>query len=254
MKKSLFTLGLSALASIGFAQCDPSQHNSGLSTHPDSLWIYPGNLDCIEQGVTYSDVLYIKFPEKYDASEQGLGMVTLTSIEVDDDALNASLPSGITAVANETDWTWDVAGGPIGCVTISGTTVASVGEYIPTLDITAVVGFIPIPESFTGDMKINVIAPGAPCVQEPISVEELDQSFVSKIYPQPASSMLNFEFDRKVNNAQFKLINVIGEVVLTKNILSSNQFSVDVEGLSQGTYFYVLDSKSLSQTGKIMIQ
>jgi DNA-binding beta-propeller fold protein YncE len=67
-----------------------------------------------------------------------------------------------------------------------------------------------------------------------------------KIYPNPASTKIAIELDFTVKNAKINIVNVLGEIVLTQQLGSSKDASIDIETLSNGLYFVqVMDNNKL---------
>lgn len=79
-------------------------------------------------------------------------------------------------------------------------------------------------------------------------VEELS------VYPNPTSSLLNLVLSENYNGSTFKLINIVGEEVIEETIVSGKN-QINVENLSNGIYFYVLEKDSeLLETKKLIIK
>ncbi|MEI8203066.1 MAG: T9SS type A sorting domain-containing protein [Bacteroidota bacterium] len=78
------------------------------------------------------------------------------------------------------------------------------------------------------------------------------------IYPNPSSSLINIDFNTNSDESTFiELINVNGEVVLSKNagILSLNsKQTIDISSLTKGVYFLRIITASTIETKKLIIQ
>ncbi|MFY7734492.1 MAG: T9SS type A sorting domain-containing protein [Bacteroidia bacterium] len=72
-----------------------------------------------------------------------------------------------------------------------------------------------------------------------------------KVYPIPANNYLTIEQSSNVNT-QISLINILGEVVLNKQIHYSE--NIDLSGLSKGIYFLSLENSNGKAIQKIIIQ
>jgi hypothetical protein len=70
-----------------------------------------------------------------------------------------------------------------------------------------------------------------------------------KIYPNPASTILNVEFLMPSETADIKLFDVLG-----KEILSTKQREIDVINLSNGVYFIQVKTNQNTYTQKIIVQ
>ncbi len=255
MKKTILSILTGTTLALGLnAQCDPSQHNSGQSMHPDSLWIHPNNLDCVISNESYSDVLYIKFP--VGGSLNGISY-DISSIEIDEQALAASLPTGLVAVADQSNFTW--SGGVVGCVTVSGTTIVSPGSYTPVLDgsVTALAfgQTVVIDTSFTGQLALEVIAQGDVCSTDTgtTSVADLKEGYTVNVFPSPTKDVLNLQFETTMQGASVRIFNLLGEQVINEQIQSS-MHTLDVRSLPNGNYFYkVLQNGNAVKAGKFIV-
>jgi hypothetical protein len=78
-----------------------------------------------------------------------------------------------------------------------------------------------------------------------------------KIYPNPASMVLNFEINAPNNQEEFELVifDATGKEFNRLNIATTqNKYALDVSNLSSGTYIYSLTTKDKAyQTGKFVI-
>jgi len=112
--KKIFTLLAGGLfAASTFAQlCVPGQLTE------DRFIPSPDSTSCIEKGVAYNQVFRVRIP-------QSAGTFTIQYMKIDS---VTNLPSGLTAVMNKPFGT-QYAAGETGCVTLSGTTNAPVGQY-----------------------------------------------------------------------------------------------------------------------------
>ena len=86
---------------------------------------------------------------------------------------------------------------------------------------------------------------------------DTEKNFISKAYPNPASTTTNFYVNlaKGSKNAQIKFFNMIGAQVKEIDITSArNSVKVNVADLKSGIYFYSLwiDGKSTT-TGKLMV-
>jgi ELWxxDGT repeat protein len=56
------------------------------------------------------------------------------------------------------------------------------------------------------------------------------------IYPNPTTSQINLSFGNNLENANLKIVSILGQTVLRKQNLSGNNFSIDVSNLAKGMY------------------
>ncbi len=79
----------------------------------------------------------------------------------------------------------------------------------------------------------------------PAAIDEyiLKNLYVSDLYPNPASSSVNLNYDMpiEVNDARVKIVNVLGSVMKEQKIDSrNNNMSMNILDLNRGIYFYSL--------------
>jgi hypothetical protein len=88
-------------------------------------------------------------------------------------------------------------------------------------------------------------------------LEELESGNASsamKVYPNPASSHIFFEWQNKPwDNAYLHIRDVMGQLIYATNITASHQW--DTVDVPNGIYIYQLQTKGeLLQTGRIVVQ
>lgn len=78
------------------------------------------------------------------------------------------------------------------------------------------------------------------------------EQFGVRVFPQPASSQLNFVLESSIANGQLQLTDIAGRVVSTHVIKEQQQFTINVDALQQGMYFYQLNNGAqIIKTGKV---
>lgn len=60
--------------------------------------------------------------------------------------------------------------------------------------------------------------------------------FTFKIYPNPTSDIVNLSFENNLENANLKIISILGQTIIEKQNLSGNNINLDVQNLSIGIY------------------
>ena len=89
----------------------------------------------------------------------------------------------------------------------------------------------------------------------PALVQEINDSEVINIYPQPAIDNLNI--DIKLSNnyvSRLDLYDIQGKLLLSTVVdQNSNNINLDVSGLNSGIYFVKLQSKNNLYTKKVQI-
>lgn len=88
-------------------------------------------------------------------------------------------------------------------------------------------------------------------VNPPAGVSNPTESFF-KVYPNPASSVLNVECEQTTVPTTLKLFNAEGKAVL-EYICKQNKCSIDISGLAAGYYNYVITG-STTQKGNVVIK
>lgn len=68
--------------------------------------------------------------------------------------------------------------------------------------------------------------------------------------PNPTNGLINIIFPEKIN-AQIIIFNSVGQKIVEKSI-SKDLFSIDLSNLSNGIYFYSIQSNAINQNGKII--
>jgi hypothetical protein len=128
MKKTLLFLSLIiGLMSAATAQvCTPDSSN-----FTSGVIVYPASLPCIHQGSSYSGTVNIRIPDSVDAQIFFSGLPANTYfLYVDSIRLDSltGAPAGISTATNPGSGVW-LHPGQFGCVQISGTTTAAVGNF-----------------------------------------------------------------------------------------------------------------------------
>lgn len=84
-----------------------------------------------------------------------------------------------------------------------------------------------------------------------LSKPEVEKPFSDiNVFPNPTTSILNFEGIPSNQPSQIKIYNTVGQLVYHSLISDSE---IDISGLSHGTYFYqIQSSKGLLKTGKLI--
>lgn len=262
MKKQLLFTAMIAIGTAAYAQfpqCNPANYptNVGLSTHPDSAWVYPDALPIAETGQPYYEVIYFKFQE-HVTTVIGGSTVTLNfdSAEITN---VTGLPSGFSRKTNKSPLADVFDGGEIGCLAVYGTSNVS-DLYNPILDLTIYVSTPPpFTTSFTEDTVIDdfVLVVTDTVDYPPLSIVEGISSKSISFYPNPADRQFYVSLESSKNEAVFFTVtNLLGEEVLSNrwNITSgSNKMLVDVTNLQEGVYIYSMFVDGKKVAGKITV-
>ncbi len=85
-----------------------------------------------------------------------------------------------------------------------------------------------------------------------ISENNIENYFTT--YPNPVSNFVSIEFQNEIRSAEIKLINVLGEIILSKQIENTENAKLNVSQLSNGIYFLQVKTNNKVFTQKIVKQ
>ncbi len=88
-------------------------------------------------------------------------------------------------------------------------------------------------------------------VAEDNKLSQTVKSVKINLYPNPASEMVNINLSEAVDG-NFNIIDLSGRLVKSINVIG-NTISVSTEGLANGTYFLILNSKTGSTQVKFNV-
>ncbi|MCK5782618.1 MAG: T9SS type A sorting domain-containing protein [Flavobacteriales bacterium] len=80
----------------------------------------------------------------------------------------------------------------------------------------------------------------------------VDNKLGLKIYPNPTSSYINFEFDNINKPTTFDLFDINSRLIISKTI--ENSTKVNLSNFDRGVYFYRIYNSSISHGGKIILK
>ena len=101
-----------------------------------------------------------------------------------------------------------------------------------------------------GTAAVNVVIPNA-CLPSGIDNISLLAQNPAVLFPNPFDTQINIQIP-PMSEAEFKLYNALGVVVLQKTIYTETN-QIDTQHLPTGTYFYILsDGKNILQSGKLI--
>ena len=77
---------------------------------------------------------------------------------------------------------------------------------------------------------------------------------ISELYPNPANDVLTINYDLvKDRFSEIRIYNMLGELILTKELISLNTENIDVSALPGGIYSILLISGDKSDTDRFTI-
>jgi hypothetical protein len=85
------------------------------------------------------------------------------------------------------------------------------------------------------------------------SISEIEKNMTINIYPNPATDVINIELNNvSINNATARLINVLGEVVLSQ-IINSSKVVIPTGSMPSGVYMLEVENDGIRKVEKVSI-
>ncbi|MBE7441741.1 MAG: T9SS type A sorting domain-containing protein [Flavobacteriales bacterium] len=87
--------------------------------------------------------------------------------------------------------------------------------------------------------------------------DKMKNNHILNVFPNPATTLIQVTYNTKETNTNFKIMDLTGKVILTKNASNNgslNQEFIDVSIISKGVYFLAITSGKSTSTQKIIIQ
>ncbi len=72
------------------------------------------------------------------------------------------------------------------------------------------------------------------------------------IYPNPSNNVFNIDLNNN-NGFEFKVVDITGKVIITRNKVSSNTYQLDMSQYSSGMYFISITSNNKTATKKLIL-
>ena len=248
MKKIILSFAFLLSIIVVSAQCTPNPlyYDSTSGAWPDTIT----NFDPATLGVAYNQVLDFKIAAdagEYDPLYTGvtLDSVVLTTV--------TGLPPGLSHTCNNSSCSW--LGGTQGCASLSGTPT-TLGTYnvVINLDgwvVVPIIGVFSAPQQFTGYV-IDVGAAGIETIKLNTETFILQQNI-----PNPANNTTKIQFiSGKSNEVTFNMINLLGDIVLSKNINVNkgvNDININLLDYPEGVYLYSVTNGTERLTKRMII-
>jgi hypothetical protein len=231
----------------GFANRDASDmynggfgfnHTVGTATFADEAIFLAYRIDSLLPG----DTAVFKFCSVFDTSAVECAMT----------ALGVSLTTPNTVI--NTDPAFSLTGGTPAGGTYSGPGVVGGNMFDPSVSGT---GTFTILYSYTDSAGCTGTASSAINVDLAAGVSEEVINNAVSIYPNPFSSLATVMIskDLKLQNAEFRLYDVLGKEVIAMNNITTNEIRLDQKHLLPGVYFYKFNNngKTIS-SGKVLVK
>jgi ligand-binding sensor domain-containing protein len=106
----------------------------------------------------------------------------------------------------------------------------------------------------TANGYVAIVDSSLAVVQVSDGVQAIGQGALSvQVYPQPAAGKVNFVFNNELNE-QFSYSDMTGRILGSYDLKNINKFTLDISGLADGLYIYMLsDSGQMQKTGKFEV-
>lgn len=243
MRKIYLLISLLAASwASAYAQCTP---RAGMTNY-----IEPEFLDNAIANIPYTQVVYFRVPKDTILSYNG----TPVAVSVQNSKILAmeGIPSGFVYNCNKANCNF--AGGSNGCAVITGTpTLAQVGDYPIKIRIqtnTLIGGTIPLSRIDSGiyDFKILATVSTGP---------QIGEGKLFSVYPNPANQSIQLKLAPISNTGKLTVCNLLGNVVLEKELGVSTTQSDENINSSQwpaGLYLIQLKSGDKLTTHKILVK
>ncbi len=106
------------------------------------------------------------------------------------------------------------------------------------------------PLQYTGNGSQN----GAQFWGSVLGIEEFENAGNFKIIKNPAQDFLELEFPTVINQAQIKIYNLLGHLVISEDLNNKLGLKMDVSSFAQGIYMITVNSDNASQTKRFIKQ
>ncbi len=254
MKKILLSAVLSIFFYNGFSQCVPAITNDcfAVANIVDSVVVTNALVNFSNDGTDCSGQDFNFAFYKFKTATATLG--NSFDLRV---ALNSSFPSFMGVWI---DWNDDLVFSPTEQVFLSTGTITAMSINVP-VPLTAVQDTVlmRIRSASTLTDACNAASSGETedyniLLVNDTRVENLPSNLLAwSIFPNPAADKLNINIDNFNENLDFKLTDIIGNIVLEDKINSTN-FVLDVSKLQRGIYLLSIDYKGEKQVKKIVLE
>ncbi len=86
-----------------------------------------------------------------------------------------------------------------------------------------------------------------------LGIEENSNPVSIRVYPNPVSDKITFEFERQNDKTSLSIFNTMGQAIESHDITHLNTFSMRTNHLPTGMYSYVIQSEKEKTVGKFMV-
>jgi hypothetical protein len=248
MKKLLlFALAIFAF-SFANAQCTPDPQYTSPGIYPDSAT----NLMEAYETIAYTQIITNVVPA--DTCVEIIPGFPCTNLTLDSVVVESftGLPAGLNFECDNPEWQFP--GGQTGCAIISGTPpLGSAGTYPLTIQLSAYVGGLGIPNPFTLEYYEIIVLPAPNSVNENRNI-----SFsIKQNNPNPFDEITSIEYSlTESGKVTFEVYNIVGEMVDSKSyngMKGMNRLQFDGSDLANGAYIYKMTNNGNTITKRMVI-
>jgi len=104
-----------------------------------------------------------------------------------------------------------------------------------------------------GDLEVIVLKTDSLGNINTTAIQETDAQKEAKVFPNPWSSNTTLQFQNKLQDAELRLFNVLGEIIFTKSKLNGDQVELERGIIPAGIYFALIKDKDNSNQVTNMI-
>ena len=108
------------------------------------------------------------------------------------------------------------------------------------------------PETAVHPIIFSGTTPTDPCAPIGISEKQTKNSGL-RIFPNPNSGVFNLSFENLSGNSKINITSILGEVIYSASEQNSLTKEINLDYLSNGTYFIQVTSEGKSYTGKFLV-
>ncbi len=77
----------------------------------------------------------------------------------------------------------------------------------------------------------------------PAGYQELSNDNTSNLYPNPANDHITIELEKRIDNCEINIYNVLGQIIMQEKLDGNMKYSFDISSFNSGVYFYAIVSK-----------
>jgi N-acetylneuraminic acid mutarotase len=117
-------------------------------------------------------------------------------------------------------------------------------------------GYIACGSSVNNTFLNNVweYTPATAKISVSINESEIGQDIQLSIYPNPAKDFINLTYNGNSTEFRISIINAIGSIVINDEIqVENNTAKIDLQDITEGTYFYVLENQKERHLGQLIL-